>query len=491
MTRIILPLIALFTGFFVVSCDDEEETVVQVVPGTAQFEKSQLSLSENSAKTIITISFNKQAVENGEVSIQVSSSNVEKFQFYPSAVDGVIQLPFAKGQSKVSFEVTSLDNDVLDGDKTLDFVIASVSQGYNIGVTKTLSTVWVDDETPARVNFEDQETEGRENNDDGYPITISFSHAAKADGLVRVAIQSNDAVYGTHFSTEPAVTNGFITLSVAAGKNNVVFKVFPLDDDLHNEQRSISYTIVEVQGGLEKGEYLQHDLKISDDELKGTGKGYDVIAGSWRYKKRYEYNEDGRISKVYWDQYTPGHTGGVYSYVYNASGQLDKIIRSAVREEIYLREGNKITKSEEYTNSVLTKYTLYGYDDAGNVAEAAVHYRQPDGTLKLATIFVYLYHNDHNIYKVLTYTAVEGSEDHDLIGTKTFDHYVDVENPFPMVEVLPDQSAQNKLPASYRIEENGHDITYQFNYQYSEEGKPLSRTATSPSASEIAYYHYY
>jgi hypothetical protein len=94
MTRIILPLMALFTGFFAVSCDDEAETVVQVPPGLAQFEKSQLSLSENSAKTTITITFNKQALENGEVSIQVSSSNVEKFQFHPAAIDGIIQLPF-------------------------------------------------------------------------------------------------------------------------------------------------------------------------------------------------------------------------------------------------------------------------------------------------------------------------------------------------------------------------------------------------------------
>jgi hypothetical protein len=156
-----------------------------------------------------------------------------------------------------------------------------------------------------------------------------------------------------------------------------------------------------------------------------------------------------------------------------------------------VREGDRIVKSEEYTNNVLTKYTLYGYDIAGNVAEAAVHYKQPDGTLVLSMLFVYLYHMDHNVYKVLTYTIPAGSEEQVLIATKTFDNYLDVENPFPMVEILPDQKAQNKLPASYRIEENGHDITYQFTYQLSSERKPLSRTATSPSGSETAQYEYY
>jgi hypothetical protein len=106
-------------------------------------------------------------------------------------------------------------------------------------------------------------------------------------------------------------------------------------------------------------------------------------------------------------------------------------------------------------------------------------------------IFVYLYHLDHNVYKVLGYSVSDESDDPVLISTKTFDHYYDVENPFPMVDILPGQKAQNKLPSSYRVEENGHDIVYGFTYQYSGEGRPLTRTATSSSGQEVAYYEYY
>lgn len=489
MTRIILPFTALVTVLFASSCEDEPQAVVQ--QGSAQFEKSELSFSENTETTTITVTLNKQATENGELSIQVTSSNVENFQFNPGAVDGIIKLPFFKGQSRVSFEVTSLDNDILDGDKALDFTIMSITPGYYIGATRTLSMKWADDETPAQVFFADPESHGRENSNNAFPVTVSFSHVTKAEGIVSVSIESADAVYGIHFTTTPAAINGLISLSVERGKNEVVFNVLPVDDELYNEQRTITYTIVGVEGGIEKGEILKHDLKITDDELGGYGKGYEVVGGGWRYKKHYEYNEDGTISKVYWDQYTPGHTGGIYSYVYNATGKLEKIIRSSVREEIFLREGDTIVKAEEYTNNILTKYTLYGYDGAGNVAEAAVHHRQPDGTFVLSMLFVYLYHTDHNVYKALTYAIPAGSDDQVLVSTKTFDNYLEVENPFPMVEVLPDQKAQNKLPSSYRVEENGHDITYQLTYQLSSEGKPLSRTATSPSGSETAQYEYY
>jgi hypothetical protein len=421
----------------------------------------------------------------------VNSSNIEKFQFQPSAVDGLILLPFIKGQSKAGFDVTSLDNDILDGDKTLSFTILSISPGYDIGVSNTLSTMWVDDETPAQVNFVNNESQTLEDINDKFPIKISLSHAAKADGFIKLSIESVDAIYGTHFTTEPALSHGIINLPIAVGNSHAEFWVFPVNDELFNEQRSISYTIVEATGGLEKGVVLQHELRISDDELRGRGKGYEIFAGSWRYKKRYEYNEVGQVSKVYWDQNTPGHSGGVHTYVYNAAQELEKIIESRVREEIFTREGNRIVKSEEYTNGLLTKYTLYGYDAAGNIGEAAVHYRQPDGSIKLSLIFVYLYHTDHNVYKVLSYNASGGADNPVLIGTKTFENYLDVENPFPMVDILPGYKSQPKLPSSYRIEENGHDITYQFNYHFSNEGRPLSRTATSPSGSETAHYEYY
>ncbi|HEX6890040.1 MAG TPA: hypothetical protein VF141_05090 [Chryseolinea sp.] len=488
MKRIILPLMALLT-FSIISCEDETEAVVK--PGIAQFETSDLSFSENSEKTTVIVSFNKQASDAGDVVVKVGSPSMDKFQFYPGLVDETIRLPFSKGQSQVSFEITALNNDILDGDKTVSFTILSISQGYEIGANKTLAMKCVDDESPARADFVASEGDLLEDGGSGAPVTIMFSHETKAPGMLRLSIQSDDAIYGTHFITDPPAVGGIITLPVQEKKSWVSFIVSPVNDALYDAGRTINYSIVEAEGGVQKGGVLEHNLKIIDDELEGTGKGYEIIAGNWRYKKRYEYNEDGTISKVYWDQQTPGHSGGVYSYVYNSAAQLEKIIQSSVREEVFLRENGRIVRSEEHTNNVLTKYTLYGYDDAGNVAEAAVHYRQPDGSLKLALIFVYLYHLDHNVYKVLGYSVSDGSDEPVLISTKTFDHYYDVENPFPMVDILPDQKAQNKLPASYRVEENGHDIVYGFTYQYSDEGRPLTRTATSSSGGEVAYYEYY
>lgn len=491
MTRIILPFATLLMSLIVISCDDDNETAPIAQHSTAQFENSALSLSEMSEATKIVIAFSRNAASDGEIQIKVSSTNIEKFQIQPAAVEGTIKVPFLKGQSNVSFDVAPINNDVLDGDKTLEFTIVSVPTGYDIGTTKTLKGIWMDDESPAKVSFGLSTSQAREDISGGYPVLITFSHAAKANGVVKISMQSIDAVYGTHFTTSPAASNGIITLFAVPGNDHLTFNVITSDDELYNDLRSITYTIADVEGGLEKGSRLQHELKITDDELEGTAKGYEINAGAWSYKRRYEYNVNGTISKIYWDKNTPGHTEGVFTYVYDANGQVEKIIHSAVREQIYLREGGRIVRSEQHTNGELTAYTLYGYDPAGNVAEEAIHYKQPDGSLKLATHVIYLYHMDHNVYKVLVYSIPADSDEEVLVSTKTYDFYLDEENPFPMVDILPDRNSQSKLPASYRVEENGHDITYQLTYEFDNAGKPLTRTATSPSGREVASYQYY
>ena len=65
------------------------------------------------------------------------------------------------------------------------------------------------------------------------------------------------------------------------------------------------------------------------------------------------------------------------------------------------------------------------------------------------------------------------------------------ENPFSMVEILPNQHTQPNLPISYRLEEGGHDFLFQFTYQFNAAGKPTKRTATSSIGSETTNYQYY
>jgi hypothetical protein len=225
--------------------------------------------------------------------------------------------------------------------------------------------------------------------------------------------------------------------------------------------------------------------------LEGKNKGYTIIAGNWSYKTMYEYNERGLLSQISWEKNTPYHSEGTHVYYYNELDQVTKKVESSMNETIYTWQDGRIIRMEKFNDGILKQYTLYGYDDAGNIGESSIHDLQPDGEFKLTLLFVYLYKLDGNIYKQLTYSPIEGPEEYALLSTRTYDNYLSNENPFSMVEILPNNNTQPNLPGSFRVEENGYNILYQFSYEFDGDGRPTKRIASSSAASEVAYYEYY
>ena len=116
----------------------------------------------------------------------------------------------------------------------------------------------------------------------------------------------------------------------------------------------------------------------------------------------------------------------------------------------------------------------------------------PAAPLFLKGLFtIYLYFSDGNLYKSLTYQESGDPEEPHLISTKTYDNYIDVENLFPMTEVLPGVRMQTKLATSYRLEEGETDMTYEMWYEFRPDGLPAKRIATTAGETQTAVYHYY
>ncbi len=483
--------IGVVASLAIISCSDDEITQVTTAPVQARFTQTELILAENEDPLEVVISLTKPAIREGIIVVNVESDDLEKFTTSPAAEGSQIKLSVSAGQSVVKFILTPVNDEQESPDQAIEFTIHSASDGFVIGSEKVLMVSINDDEVPAQVGFMLNQGSARENSSSALDVIIVFSHAVNGAGTIEISTTSVDAIYGTHFVTVPEAINGKITLPVEDGEDHVQFKVIPLNDLQYNGNRNITYSISNVEGYMVKGNQLTHQLTITDDELEGKYKGYTVVAGNWSYKRIYVYNEDGTVSKINWEQNTPYYSGGTYIFHYNEEGQVIKRVESAVDETIFSWQDGKIVKSEKFNNGVLKQFTLYGYDDAGNVGEAAVHDRQPNGELKLSLLFVYLYRTDGNIYKQLTYVPIAGPEEYSLISTRTFDLYLDTASSFSMMEILPNVNSQPNLPGSYRVEENGHDILYQFAYEFDANGKPTRRTATSSAGSEVAYYEYY
>jgi hypothetical protein len=484
-------LIGILVSLVVMSCSDEEVTQITPAPVEARFMQAELTVSENEGPLELTISLAKPAIREGILVVNVIGDDLEKFTTSPAVQDGQIKLSVSAGQNVVKFTLTPVNDEQESPDLNIEFTIHAASDGFVIGSQRVLKISLNDDEVPAQVGFMLNQGSARENSSAASEVIIVFSHAVTGAGSIEIAMTSHDATYGTHFVTVPEAANGKIILPVEDGEDHVQFKVIPLNDLKYNGNRNINYVISDVEGSMIKGDQVTHQLTITDDELEGKYKGYTVVAGNWSYKRIYEYNEDGTVSKINWEQNTPYYSGGTYSFHYNEEGRVVKRVESAVDETVYTWQEGKIVKSEKFNNGELKQFTLYGYDDAGNVGESAVHDRQPNGEYKLSLLFVYLYRTDGNIYKQLTHVPIEGPEEYSLISTRTFDQYLDSASPFSMLEILPNINSQPNLPGSYQVEENGHNILYQFTYVFDENGNPTRRTATSSAGSEVASYEYY
>jgi hypothetical protein len=472
-------------GFF--SCSDEES--LTPVRTTARFEQTQVSVAENSGTTTLSVTFDKAVGQNAWVSLRLKTTDVDGFITDPAVENQLIKIPVTAGQTHADFRFSPVDNAVLSPPKSITFSIESVSDGLNIGSSSEVTITITDDESPARVNFLLNIGSIRENSTNGATVMIAFSHPSPGSGSLDISFSSDKVVYGTHFITEPASVNGKITLPVDAGANHIFFRVIPVNDQSYNGDRAISYRLTSASGAISIGEGVSHQLTITDDEMAGLAKGYETFSGAWRYKRTYEYNESGLLAKIYWEQNTPGFSSGTYTFEYDGNGRLVKKIESGTSLTHYVWEGGQIVKSEKYDNGELKQYILYGYDEAGNVGEAAIHFRQPSGELILSIVNVYLYYTNGNLYKKLAYSPVENSEEMNLLSEETFENYTNKFNPFPMVEVLPNVNTQSWLPLDYRLKQGEVNLFYQFNYEFDSEGRPTRRTTNN--GLEISNYFYY
>jgi hypothetical protein len=457
-----------------------------------QFDVDNITISESTGNHPVRIVYSKPAPSNGFIRIHLQSNSMEFFTTSPGMVNSFVRIPFLAGQTESYFDIIPVNSQVLDGERKISLAIAEVSQGILFGdVSSLLVTIKDDENSLTTVNFLTAKSTIKENIAE-HIIALSLSSRANADAMVEIDYQSELAQYGTHFTTEPLPINGKIVVPVLAGQDKTEFRVFAVNNPVINGDRSISFTISATSGSLRIGSEKNYRLWITDDELYGRPKSYETVAGAWRAKRVVEYNELGEISQLHWEKNSPGYSEGTILYHYNTEGRIIKLVENAVNEKVFTWEGDRIIKAERFTSGVVRQYTLYGYDQAGNIGEAAIFDIQSNGEFVQSFLFVYLYYTNGNIFKQLTYSPIENTGEYALVSTRSYETYhLDKGKPFAMVEILPNVNAQPNLPASYRVEENGYNILYNLSYEFDSEGKPTKRTASSSSASEVTYYEYY
>jgi hypothetical protein len=489
--------VLLLASFAIIACDDETFEASNVGKRiTVEFETPAKEIQEDGGEQTIILKLDKPAFSDVMLTLIPAGSFGELLTTDPEIEDGLIKLAIAKGKASASIRLIPVNNALPDGDRSLEFSLGNLPPQFNAGGSKTISITLKDDDGGAaqsRVNFVSQDIALEETDNAGADYQVHLSEPASLDSEIGITLSSENGIYGQHFVTVPEAQNNVVKLSVSAGENLATFTVKPLDNNEVTGELSVQLTISETSGPLAKGNNLQQTLSIKDDELAGKPKGYEVTAGGRVIKKSYEYNAQGLIAKVKWENHTPFISHGTDTYHYDATGHLLKVTKSPVKEIVYHWSNDRIIRSDEVVDGEVQDYIEYEYDEAGKVGLVAEYHKQNDGNYQKGFFTVYLYFLDGNLFKSLTYQETVNPEEPHLVSTKTYENYIGVYNPFSMSEILPTVKTQTKLASTYRVEESGSglDATYHMVYEYTAEGLPEKRTATATGDVQTAVYYYY
>jgi hypothetical protein len=481
----------LLLGVTLFACEDEDKHPSNVV---VQFTTSSLEITENDDEHMVLLNLSSPLTSASEFKIKVEPAHLITTE--PVAVAGVVTVPVPRGSRTASFKLKSITNNTDNPDQQVSINLMSLAAPLIAGDKSTFKvTIKDDDDAPAPTsvaNFLNNGATITENDQAGVEYVIQLSTPAASAGTITIGVNAGSGVYARHFLSQPAINDGKLVLDVAQGQATVSFRVSSIENAEATGQLDLVFSINETTGNIVRGERTDETLTIVDDELLGKPKGYNNSNSVDSYATMYEYDIQGRITKRNWVSHTPYKQSGTDEYFYNNANQVIKIRKHAYKEIVFTWSGDRIIKSEEVQEGVVKSYTDYGYDDAGNVGLVAPYYRQNNGEYKAGLFFVYLYFNDGNVYKQLTYNPLEDAEAEPvLVSTKTYDNYLDVANPFPMVEILPGIKSQRKLATTYVVEENGTTQTYHITYEFREDGQPAKRHTTGAGNAQIVDYQYY
>lgn len=487
----IVTLLALsFSAFAFYSCDDDS---IVVTSATVNFSASEVRVTENGQGSV-TIALSSAVPSQQEIVVSFDASATEYFTTTPAAVNNRIRIPVTKGSNSVMFTIAPVNNSLNDGNKVVDFSLETVPSKYTKGVKSTVRLV-IEEDDNAQLNgpvadFLSLTSELNESNEEGHLVEVSLAKSELANGTIEFQLSST-AVYNRDFITEPAFVNNKLVLDVNGQSNNVSFRVRPLNNAVINDEPTVTFSIISTSGNIAKGAKLSTVVKIKDDELSGKPKGYEVLGGQWGLKRNITYFPNGDVKNIEITEAFPSERVRNESYFYNAAGRLEKVNQYPGIDLVYTWQDGRIIREDQVNHGQVTEYRLYDYDDAGNIAGVERWWRNRDGIFVKVSILVNLYYTDGNVYKTMLYSPVVGQEEPALVSTKTYENYIDAENPFPMVDILPNIKCQNKLPGKYTVEEGGHRFEFNMSYEFREDGKVSRRTARGGNISESAVYYYY
>lgn len=256
--------VAAVSMVFLNSCGKDDEGTI--TPISIEFSSAAATVAENGGVQTVTVAFDTEAPIDASYDITITGDAIygEDYTTSPDGSAGSATIMVAAGDASSTFEFTPIDNENVDGDKTVIFTITESAEGIDLGASLTYTVTIDDEEGLSNIDFAAAENSISEDNG-ALTVTLNFGTTTTAPGTVDITM-TGDA---SSVTSDPAAVADVITVTSASGVDNVTFTVTPVDDTEYNADRVITFTLGNATNGIELGATQQtYELTITEDDAQ-------------------------------------------------------------------------------------------------------------------------------------------------------------------------------------------------------------------------------
>jgi len=263
--KIKLLLLSIITLTFIVSCEEDDNALNGT--GIVGFTLSELLEIENATSGLtVNVGINDYNHAGGTISVSITGANYGS-DYETSLGSASFSLEVVPQSLVATFSITPLDNDIIEQNKVLSITITSVSGALELGENTTLTFTILDNDDPliAMVGFENETDQIDESSLNPLIVNIPFNQETTDGGTISVS-SSGDAVYGTDY-TVIGQTSGDFIINVPGGSTFATFDIQAINNSVFEADKTATFSISEVSGGLSAGVTTETTITIINDDL--------------------------------------------------------------------------------------------------------------------------------------------------------------------------------------------------------------------------------
>ncbi len=246
------------------ACEDDDENLNGI--GKVTFPIANLMEVENATNALsINIGIDDYIHSGGTIEVAITGGDYG-VDYETSQGSGSFVLDIAAQALVSTFSLRPVDDEISEDNLQLTITITNVTGALELGDDTVLNFTIIDNDDPliALVGFENAIEQINEEQINSTSIQIPFDQATTDGGTISVS-SSGDAIYGEDFTIDGEASGDFV-ITVPAGATSASFALQPIDNTVFEANKSVSFSIDEVSGGLGTGVTTQSMITIVNDD---------------------------------------------------------------------------------------------------------------------------------------------------------------------------------------------------------------------------------